>query len=246
MTTEEVLQQCVVEGTTVKLPPVQLDRKQYMNVAKSLELIGGKWKGGKISGFVFPTDPTELLNQIQGGEKRNLKKEFQFFATPEELADELVELAEIDGYMSFLEPSAGRGAIINSIHKVEPNVVVDCCELMDINQTFLNKLPNINFLCDDFLDLKSRSDKKYDRIIANPPFSKNQDVTHVEEMLTFLKDGGVLVSVMSKHWQTSTHEKETEFRQRLDDLGAEIIDVDAGRFKESGTQIATCIVIIRK
>jgi hypothetical protein len=59
-------------------------------------LIGGKWKGGKVFGFVFATDPTELLDQIANGEKRNLKKEFQFFATPEKLADELVYLADLE------------------------------------------------------------------------------------------------------------------------------------------------------
>ena len=82
-TKEQVLQNCTVEGTVVKLPNVQLDRKLYQEVAKALELIGGKWKGGKVFGFVFATDPTDLLHQIANGEKGNLKKEFQFFATPE-------------------------------------------------------------------------------------------------------------------------------------------------------------------
>lgn len=246
MTTEEVLQQCIVEGNNVKLPSVQLDRKQYLDVAKSLELIGGKWKGGKVSAFVFPADPSHLLQQVQGGEKRNLKKEFQFFATPDSLCDELVEHANISSYNSFLEPSAGRGAIINAIHRVCPEVVVDCCELMEINQSFLTELPNTNFICDDFLNLKNVSEKKYDRIIANPPFYKNQDIDHVEQMLQHLSEGGRLVTVMSKHWQNSTNKKETAFRKRLDDLGADIINIDAGAFKESGTQIATCVVIIDK
>lgn len=35
-TKQEVLQNCVVEGMNVKLPPQQLDRKLYMDVAKSL------------------------------------------------------------------------------------------------------------------------------------------------------------------------------------------------------------------
>lgn len=107
MTTEEVLQQCTVEGTVVKLPATQLEREVYMDVAKSLNLIGGKWKGGKIAGFVFPSDPTELLEQIANGQKRNLKKEFQFFGTPEKLADDLVIEAQIEPFHSILEPSAG-------------------------------------------------------------------------------------------------------------------------------------------
>ena len=88
-----ILKDCTVDGNVVKLPNIKLDRKEYLEVKKALELIGGKWKGGKVAGFVFASDPTDLLNQIANGEKRNLKKEFQFFATPEKLAAYLVELA---------------------------------------------------------------------------------------------------------------------------------------------------------
>ena len=246
MTKEEVLQKCKVEGKIIKLPSEQLDRKIYMDVAKSLELIGGKWKGGKVMGFVFNEDPTELLSQIANGEKRNLKKEFQFFATPESLCNELVELAELNNYHTIMEPSAGQGAIIKAIHKIVPNVIVDCCEAMDMNQTFLKKLPNTNILCSDFLGLKAISSLKYDRIIANPPFSKNQDVDHVREMFSHLKSNGRLVSITSKHWQMSSNKKEVDFKNWLSDLGAQIIEVDAGEFKESGTSIATIIIVIDK
>lgn len=43
-TKEQVLQNCTIEGNVVKLPSEQLDRKLYQEVAKALELIGGKWK----------------------------------------------------------------------------------------------------------------------------------------------------------------------------------------------------------
>lgn len=76
MNKEEILQQCTVDGLVVKLPEVKLERKLYQEVAKVLELIGGKWKGNKVMGFVFNEDPTELLEQIANGESRNLKKEF--------------------------------------------------------------------------------------------------------------------------------------------------------------------------
>lgn len=77
-TKEEVLQNCTVEGTVIKLPNTQLDRKLYQEVAKSLELIGGKWKGGKVFGFVFLTDPTDLLEEIANAEKRNFKNDIIF------------------------------------------------------------------------------------------------------------------------------------------------------------------------
>ena len=53
MDAQKVLQECTVEGNVVKLPEGQLERKLYQEVAKALDLIGGKWKGGKVFGFVF-------------------------------------------------------------------------------------------------------------------------------------------------------------------------------------------------
>jgi len=41
-TKEQILQTCTIEGNVVKLPSEQLDRNLYIEVAKSLELIGGK------------------------------------------------------------------------------------------------------------------------------------------------------------------------------------------------------------
>lgn len=89
----EIFQKCTVQGMVVKLPDIQLERKEYTEVKKALELIGGTWKGGKTFGFMFKEDPTDLLAELANGGNRNLKKEFQFFATPDKLADELVQLA---------------------------------------------------------------------------------------------------------------------------------------------------------
>lgn len=245
MTKEDVLQKCKINGTTIQLPTGQLDRKLYMEVAKSLELIGGKWKGGKVAGFVFPNDPTELLEQIATGEKRNLKKEFQFFSTPNELCDTLVELTDIHASHSVLEPSAGQGAIINAIYRGSMLRQIDCCELMDVNRIFLSKIKNVRIIQNDFLMLKNH-ENSFDRIIANPPFSKNQDIDHIMKMWECLKPKGRIVSIASRHWLQSSNKKEVAFRKFLEDNQAEIIDVDAGKFKESGTSIATVIIVLNK
>jgi hypothetical protein len=246
MTKEEILQKCTVVGNIVKLPEGQLDRKLYMEVAKSLELIGGKWKGGSVMGFVFPTDPTDLLSQISNGEKRNLKKEFQFFGTPEGLADKLVELANIRYYDIVCEPSAGQGAIVKSILKngdiTRYESYVRGYELMPLNQTFLSKIEGFRLLGEDFL----KCEYTFDRIVANPPFSGNQDIDHIKMMYDHLSEGGRLVSMASKHWVLSTNKKETDFRNWLKEVGAETEDVPAGTFKESGTNVETVIVIINK
>lgn len=244
MTKEDVLKDCLIEGNIVKLPDVQLDRKLYMEVAKAIELIGGKWKGGKVAGFVFQTDPTDLFTEIQNGEKRNLKKEYQFFATPSDLADLLVSKADLHEDHNILEPSAGQGAIVNAINRMIPNKVVDTYELMPLNQTILKKISTVNFIGEDFL--LDQSGKKYDRIIANPPFTKNQDILHIREMYNRLEYGGTLVSIASKHWQLSDNKKEKEFRNWLDEIDAYVEEIPAGAFKESGTNISSVIIVIDK
>jgi hypothetical protein len=242
-TKEEVLQNCTVEGTVIKLPSEQLERKLYQEVAKSLELIGGKWKGGKVFGFVFATDPTDLLDQIANGEKRNLKKEFQFFATPEKLADELVYLADLKQHDTILEPSAGQGAIIKAINKV-CDVVPDCFELMDVNTIILNKSGlSFNLIGDDFL---KHNGEVYTKIIANPPFTKNQDIDHLKEMYECLARGGRLVCITSESWVNGSQKKQVDFKDWLDEVEAEVLDIEKGSFKESGTTVGGKIVIVNK
>lgn len=244
MTAEQCLKQATIEGNVIKLPNVQLDRKEYVVVKNKLELIGGKWKGGKVFGFEFKEDPTELLASINEGENRNIKKEFQFFATPGALADRLVELANPTDDDAILEPSAGQGAIVNAIVNYCRPERVYCYELMPLNQTFLGKIPCVTLLGDDFLT--HDIEKKFDIIIANPPFSKNQDIDHIYKMYDCLVKGGRLVSIASLHWKTSKNKKEVAFREWLDLCNAEVIELEGGEFKESGTSIKGCIIIINK
>lgn len=258
--TLQVLNACTIHGNNVKLPEEQLDRKEYEQVKKALEDIGGKWKGGKIAAFVFDYDPTDRMTQLQGGEKVNLKKEYQFFATPAGLADKLVEIAEINDPCEILEPSAGRGAIIEAIHRKFPTLTVDCFELM---------YENLNYLLNDFSidhDIRilltghnKESDftkivelistdfiAKYDRIIANPPFTKNQDIQHVMMMYNLLKSKGRLVSIMSEHFIFADDAQSKQFRHFLTTVKSDVYDIPAGTFKESGTMVKSRIVVINK
>ena len=244
-TKEQVLQNCTIEGNIVKLPNVQLDRKLYLEVAKSLGLIGGKWKGGKISGFVFNTDPTNLLNQISNGEKRNLKKEFQFFGTPDLIANRIVNLANLKPRDTVLEPSAGQGALIKAINKIIPKNTVDCYELMDINISILTKTGfNFKLVGKDFLQHNEKL--KYTKIIANPPFTKNQDIDHLYKMYNCLEKGGRVVCITSESWVNGTQKKQESFKKWLKEVKAEVFKIERGAFRESGTMVGGRIIVIDK
>ncbi|SRR5258708_7266520 len=244
-TTKEVLQACRVDGYIVRLPDVQLDKKLYQEVKTILGKIGGIWKGHKIKGYVFEQDPTDLLAEIASGTKRNLKQEFQFFETGPELSDRVIQLANIDRPDMVLgEPSAGRGALVKAVRRVHPSAIVHCYELRELNRTFLMKVPGVVLLGNDFMEAKPTS--MFDRIVANPPFSKNQDIQHVFKMYCCLKDGGRMVSIVSRHWQLASGKKELEFKKWLKLVPHQQIDLNAGEFKSSGTNVPTSILIIDK
>lgn len=244
MTKLEVLSQCKVEGNVVKLPEGQLDKKLYTEVKNALDKIGGTWKGGKIFGFVFEKDPTELLQDIAGGKKRNIKQEFQFFETPPELSDTLVELADVIDSDIILEPSAGRGSIVKAIERTGTKAKVQLCELMPENRAYLEKSGYVV----DWADFIAVNDMfKFTKIIANPPFSNNQDVKHVQKMYNHLLPGGRLVAIISTHWQNFDKNKiEKEFKAWTKFVGARIINLGPGEFKQSGTNTESLIIVINK
>ena len=237
-----IILQGKLEGGIYYLPNIQLGRKEYLEIAKHLEFLGGKWKSGKIKGFIFDRSIDTIEKLL--GDNTKLKKEIQFFGTPEHVADMICEYAEIDNYnIPILEPSAGRGRIIKAIQKI-CSCQIDYCEINEVNREYLNELSGINYVGDDFLKLST--DKKYSRIVANPPFAKNQDIDHILKMYSLLDNNGILVSMSSKHWENSKNKKESEFRKFLEEVNAEIINIEDNEFKESGTSIATNLIIIKK
>lgn len=244
MTVDEVLSKSTLNGLVLKLPDVQLDRKVYEGVKKALEGIGGKWKGGKVAGFEFSVDPRARLDAVLSGERVNLKRDYQFFATPAEYAEWMVIRAGIEWTHRILEPSAGDGAIVKAIRRYNPIVDVDCFELMLENREKLRALAGARAIGDDFLLHPPVAE--YDRIIANPPFTRDQDIEHIRHMWACLKPGGVLVTLASTHWTLTDQRKHQEFRSWLDDIGADCSPVEPGTFKASGTTVGAVLIVAQK
>ena len=72
---------CTVTDNVIRLGSPQLSRGDYLQVKKLLESRGGKWKGGKTSGFVFDSDATPVYTSICDGDLENKKNVYQFFPT---------------------------------------------------------------------------------------------------------------------------------------------------------------------
>lgn len=241
---EDILKHCTLEDSVLKLPNVQFNKKSYVEAKKWIEEAGGSWQSGKIQGFTFPFNPERVFSILKEGKRCNLQQEYQFFETPPQLADWLVMLAGgIHENDTVLEPSAGRGALIKAIHRACPSVTVECYELMPENREFLHSLDNVIILDEDFT---KDSVGSYTKIIANPPFSGNQDIEHVRIMYKLLEKGGTLAAITSSHWKIASEKKCVDFRNWLEEVHGEVFEIGAGEFKESGTSISTMAVVIRK
>jgi predicted RNA methylase len=238
-----VLDLCTITDNKLYLPNIQLDRKLYIEVNKCLESIGGIWNK-KSKAHVFDSDPTELLdNLILTGEIVDIKKELQYFPTPKNIVKRMIELAEIKPNDMLLEPSAGEGNIIDEFPKDNVKIAVE------IYDKFINVLNNkccnvvVKF---DFLNIQPDEFFVFDKVVMNPPFTKQQDIDHILHAWKFLRQGGILVSIVSESPFFRQNIKSIQFRQWLEYNEAEVIELAAGDFKESGTMIKTRIIKVKK
>lgn len=234
------LSKMVPNGNRLELPKDDFF-PSYDKLKVMMQRADGKYKKG---GFVFNGDAEEIQKRLLDGEIINDKKKFQYFPTLKPVVKMMEEAADLQPHHKILEPSAGQGHIISAL---------ECDELEEL--TLVEMMPaNIEVLKEkgydpvegDFLKQEPSVLGTYDRILANPPFTNNQDVDHIRHMYSFLKEGGRLVSIASRSWMIGSSKKQVEFREWLNSLGSEVVDIEAGAFKHSGTSIATCMIIINK
>lgn len=246
----DVLKTCTISGDRLTLPGT-LDRKTYVAVNDVLTQMGGKWNS-KAKAHIFPEDPSDAMaDAVTTGEILNAQKDFEFFATPPELARRIVQMAGVTPKDCILEPSAGAGAIMAAIEDARGRDCPVAAWAYEIIPEFANKLqerfPAWMVIQGNFLEEKADySGQMFDKIIMNPPFSKGQDIKHVRRAWDRLKPGGVLVAIMSPGWTFNENSRSTEFREFVAAQNGETHEVEAGTFKESGTMIRTVIVKLVK
>lgn len=235
----EVLSRATSLGNAIKLSEDRLDRKLYERVNKALTNAGGKWNRS-AGAHLFPSDAAPKLAAMLGsGVSVDEKQRDQAFFTPPDLARQLVELADVRDYV-VLEPSAGRGALVDACLSAGASRV-DCFEtnaeyVQELRAKGLKAVVN-----GDFLGFSPAKDCSYERIVMNPPFQKNQDIAHVKHALKWLAEYGTLVAIMFPNQSRKGFQEIIQ----SDDYSTEIIEVERGAFKESGTSIATIIVKIQ-
>ena len=142
-----------------------------------------------------------------------------FYPTPENLINKM--LCDIDFKMihSILEPSAGKGNIVEAIKKKEKfysstynkvNYDIDCIE-SDQNLQSILKGKNFRVVYNDFLTYDTM--KEYDIIIMNPPFSNG--CKHLLKALEMQqRNGGAIVCLLNAETLKNLCTNDRQYLQR--------------------------------
>jgi len=158
----------------------------------------------------------------------------QLFPTPPDVARQVIELAEIRPGMRILEPSAGTGNLIDQMIEHE-NVTA-----IEVNSALVERLranyPAYDVRGADFLTC-SGDLGTFDRIVMNPPFKNADDIKHIQHARHMLAPGGRLVAVCANGPRQ---------REALQPIALEWIDLPAGSFADSGTNVNAAIVVLTR
>ncbi|WP_164570804.1 DUF3560 domain-containing protein [Rhodopseudomonas sp. BR0C11] len=171
---------------------------------------------------------------IRSGQAVQVVAAPQLFATPRDLAAEVVELAELETGHRVLEPSAGTGALVWPA--IERGARVTTVEINEVLSKGLGCSQRIEHgVTLDFLTLRPSEEWLFDRVLMNPPFENGADIKHIEHALRFLKPGGRLVAICANGPRQ---------RARLMPIASTWRDLPPGSFKSSGTMVNAALLVI--
>jgi predicted RNA methylase len=221
----------------------QLDRKAYTDVNKVLVAAGAKWNRS-AKAHLFDCDAQDAISDIVlTGKVIDAKREFDFFETPDALADKIIDAAQIAPHHNFLEPSAGSGQIAKRATVLTSDV--DVIEIQEaLHDTMMCSGEYANTTHGDFLVLDNI--QRYDRIVMNPPFGRQADIKHVSKAIGLLKPGGRIVAIMSAGVTFRSNKLTEDFRSLVAIHDGVIESLPEGSFKTSGTTVNTVMLTLDK
>lgn len=126
------------------------------------------------------------------------KQEYgQYFTTAINLQEKVYEFIK-NKPEKILEPSVGRGDLVNYIISENPNIKFDMFEI-DSTIKLLKKIKNMEVNYEDFLDHEFDK-KKYETIIGNPPYVKTSNgnlyIKFISKCYKLLDNGGELIFII--------------------------------------------------
>lgn len=169
-----------------------------------------------------------------------------FYPTPPTLADALVSMAEVSANDRVLEPSVGLGALVDPL--LAQGATVTAYEVQPDRAAYLRAAyadDPVEVHTGDFL--AAPAVPRYDRVVMNPPFAiegrQTTDAEHVTHALGFVRPGGRLVALMSPGSTEPSNARRKALHAALAGWHVTWTPVDPGRFRISGTDTPTVILV---
>lgn len=148
----------------------------------------------------------------------------EFYPTPKSLLNKIFDGVDWKQVDTILEPSAGKGDIIEFIqnseeaHRYHHNFEIDCIE-KDPNLQAVLKQKGFRLVHDDFFTFHTW--KQYDLIVMNPPFSCGDK--HLLNALKLQEDGGNVICILNAETLKNPYSITRQaLALRLEDLHANV------------------------
>ena len=254
LTTLDALHDARIDGHRLVLPQ-WLDRNEYKRVDQVLRNLGGTWSRYEKA-HVFDHDPSAAIRQVveDGKAPGPAKSDEGYVATPPALAERIVrEHTDIGDWDtgSVLEPSAGGGNLVRAVLAANKNVQVTAVEpnvsRLSAMDDSLSRLDLVNQRLEDYLH---DTPPEFDAIIANPPFAlpgrPTAWIEHTWHAWNLLKPGGRLVSIAPAGLAFRDDRKHRGVRSLIANAGGGWVELEAGAFAESGTQVNAVVFWVDK
>ena len=176
-------------------------------------------------------------------------KDLQFFPTPKDVVDRLMDDVHFADDARILEPSAGTGAI--ALAAAERGAKVHAIEIHPGRAAELANIrhPRITVTCENFLQVEPGP--TYDVVLMNPPFAGIHWMHHVMHAFEFLTPGGILFAILPASAEVGASKSHETFRKWANDVAPAwrspiFRDLPPESFAEAGTRINTVTLELRK
>lgn len=182
-----------------------------------------------------------------------------FYPTPLKLAGKMLSCVDWKNVRSILEPSAGKGDLVAAVEKMVADRQYhkkfsapaelcrntrDCFDVIesDYNLRLILRGKELRLVDDDFLHFSTQ--KRYDLILMNPPFSEG--VRHLVKAIGMIKNGGQVVCLLNAESIRNPYNNERKLLQNLlAENNARIEFVrDAFKNAERKTDVEVAIIYI--
>lgn len=237
----ECLKYFKCEGKSLVAPSteeVQFTRAQWQKLKGFIEKYPCKWIQSRQA-FECPFDTSQLFPRVIDSGFAPNPNPFAYHPTPSKEVEMCLDMADFDFEFAegkrFLDPGAGGGAFLEGVKRRSPGMVLEACEIDQINQLTL-KHKGFAIVGDDFLSFTTED--RYNFIGMNPPFTINKRsvwLDHVRHAKSLLDGHGVLIAIVPEEpFFSSTNKDFIEFREECySQPGFMLQKIEAGVFKSA-------------